>query len=129
MAKKDRKCICCGTKYQYCPDCGGHYRFKPTWYSQFCSEECKELWSTATKFNMSMLSKQEAKEVISALTLKDHSEYVECVQRDLKNILGEPEVKVEEPAVEAEPAVVEQPVPFKSKKQKAYKREVVEEEK
>lgn len=99
--KKTRTCICCGTKYEYCPTCGPD-RSKPTWMTEFCSEECKTLWKTATKYNVNLCTKQEAKEAISALTLKDHSEYVECVQRDLKAILGE-EPKMAPKKVEEEP--------------------------
>lgn len=88
MARKNRTCLACSTKYSYCSTCGTD-RNKPSWYSQFCSEDCMTLWTTATKFNMEMLSKAEAKEVISELNLKDHSEYVACVQRDLAVILAE----------------------------------------
>lgn len=92
--RKNRKCSCCGAQYNYCPDCGGADRLKPTWYSEFCSETCKDLWMTATKYNMQTLTKEEAAKIISGLTLKDKSEYVECVQRDLKNILAaEPKTK------------------------------------
>ena len=60
MAKKSRTCICCSTQYEYCPTCGGQDKLKPTWYSEFCSPECKDLWTTATKYNINMLSKKEA---------------------------------------------------------------------
>jgi hypothetical protein len=111
MAKKNRTCVCCGTQFSYCPTCGGD-KLKPGWSSQFCSEDCQELWSTATKFNLDMISKEEAKELISVLELKPHTEYVECVQRDLKNILKEDK-----------PAVVEETAPqkpFKAPKQKSH---------
>ena len=88
MAKKNRTCLACSTKYSYCPTCGTD-RNKPSWHSQFCSENCMTLWTTATKFNMEMLTKAEAKEIISELNLKEHSEYVACVQRDLSVILAE----------------------------------------
>lgn len=88
MGKRDRVCICCGTNYQYCPTCGND-RVKPTWYTEFCSESCKDLWTIATKFNMQMLTKPEAKEAIEKLDLKEKSAYVECVQRDLRKILAE----------------------------------------
>ena len=89
MARRERKCICCSTEYFYCPDCNGADRLKPAWYAEFCSEDCKDLWLTATKFNMGMVEKKEAKETILALNLKDKSEYVGCVQRDLDVILEE----------------------------------------
>lgn len=93
--KKNRECICCNTQYSYCPSCGGSDRFKESWYSEFCSVDCKDLWMTATKYNMQMLTKEEAKEIIKTLNLKDKSEYVKCVQKDLENIFYE-EVKQEE---------------------------------
>jgi hypothetical protein len=89
---------------------------KPTWMTEFCGEDCKELWTVATKFNMQMLNKEEAQEAISVLELKDRSVYVECVQRDLENILAEEKVE--------EPVVVEE-APFKYKKKQ--KHEVVTE--
>ena len=109
MGRRDRSCICCGTRYQYCPTCSND-RMKPTWMTEFCGEDCKELWTVATKFNMQMLTKEEVKEAISALKLKDKSVYVDCVQRDLENILGE------EPVAEKQ---TEDTYKFK-KKQKQY---------
>ena len=55
----------------------------------FCCEDCKTLYETASKFNMSLLSKEEAKAEIEKLNLKPRAEYAECIQRDLKNILDE----------------------------------------
>ena len=116
MARRDRKCICCQSKYQYCPTCSTD-KTKPTWMTEFCVETCKELWTTATKYNMQMLTKSEAKEIIEGLKLKERSEYVECVQKDLENILGEePAVIVEEPT----PILVEEPVFTPKKKQKSH---------
>ncbi len=88
MARKQRKCICCGEEYSYCPTCWDD-RLKPAWMVEFCCEDCKELWETASKFNMDLISKDEANKKISSLKLKPHNEYVECVQKDLKNILGD----------------------------------------
>lgn len=86
--RKNRQCICCSTEYFYCPDCNGADRLKESWYSEFCSIDCKDLWLTATKFNMGMIEKKDAKDIISALNLKDKSEYVKCVQHDLENIFA-----------------------------------------
>ena len=117
MGKRDRSCLCCGTKYQYCPTCSND-RMKPTWMTEFCEESCKELWTVATKFNMQMLTKEEAKEAISALKLKDKSVYVDCVQRDLENIMAEE--KIEKP-------VVEEKIEDAYKSKKKFKHEVVTE--
>ena len=87
--KNNKKCLACGTVYTFCPDCFSADRLAPAWRAEFCSSECKDLWSTATKFNMNKLTKAEAKAIISALTLKPADQYVACIQRDLKNIMAE----------------------------------------
>lgn len=111
MARRDRKCICCGTRYQYCPTCGQD-RTKPAWMTEFCSVTCKELWTTATKYNLKKITKDEAKEIIEIIDLKERSAYVDCIQRDLENILAEEIVIKEEPVVveKSTPASEEEPV-------------------
>lgn len=47
------------------------------------------LWTTLTKFNMNLLSKSEAKEIISSLNLKPIDVYVACVQRDYAIVTAE----------------------------------------
>lgn len=129
MARRDRQCLCCGTKYSYCPTCSTD-KLKPTWMTEFCSESCKELFETATKYNLKKLTKPEAKEIIEKLELKEKSAYVYCVQKDLENILAEEKKAVKEeaaPILEEEPVVVEEKPAFvPKKKQKSH--EVVKKE-
>ena len=58
----NRKCICCGEKYQYCPSCGND-RLKETWYSAFCSETCKDLWQTLSKYSMGFINKSQQRDL------------------------------------------------------------------
>lgn len=104
MARRDRQCLCCGTKYSYCPTCSTD-KLKPTWMTEFCSESCKELFETATKYNLKKLTKSEAKEIIENLELKEKSAYVECIQKDLENILTEEKAAKKETIVEEAPVV------------------------
>lgn len=112
---KNKKCLACQKSFSYCPDCSKADALKPAWHSEFCSSDCKTLWSTATKFNMGKLTKAEAKAIISALELKPAEQYVSCIQRDLKNIMAEEpkpkrtrktEPKLPEPV--ATPATIEE---------------------
>lgn len=89
---KNKQCLACRTSFSYCPDCSRVDRMKPTWASQFCSESCATLWTTLTKFGMSMITKPEAKEIISSLNLKPIDAYVDCVKRDYNKVF-EPEKK------------------------------------
>lgn len=89
MAHSNKTCLACKTKYSYCPSCSRLDSLKPTWYNEFCSEPCMTLWTTATKYNMNMLTKSEAKSIISSLDIKPIDVYVECVKRDYSKIMAE----------------------------------------
>lgn len=125
MARRDRKCLSCGTSYKYCPTCSTD-KNKPIWMTEFCNEVCKELFATATKYNMEMLTKSEAKEIIEGLELKEKSEYADFIQKDLENILGEEPAVIEEPVIVEEVAPILEEKPFSKKKQKSH--EVVKKE-
>lgn len=85
----NRKCLTCSTEYSYCPNCSRADALKPYWYAEFCSDTCKNLWTTCVRYNLKKLTKQEAQEIIKSLPLKPNAEYVACVQRDLDIILKE----------------------------------------
>ena len=120
MAKSNRTCLCCKKKYDYCPSCSRADALKPRWHSEFCSETCKELWTSLVKFNMGTLTKEETKDIISGLELKPLDSYAACVQRDYAKIMVRPkrakktepvfeaQVIVEESVVEIEPAIIDQ---------------------
>lgn len=86
---KSHKCIACGTKYSYCPDCSRADALKPTWYNDFCDESCKDLWYTLTRYNMSLITKSEAKSAILELNLKPIESYSQFVQRDYAKVMAE----------------------------------------
>ena len=89
MGKSNRTCMACRTKYSYCPSCSRTDALKPSWASEFCSESCKDLWLTLTRYNMGVHSKDEAKSIISALDLKPIDTYVDCVKRDYNKVMLE----------------------------------------
>ena len=115
MAHSNKTCYACKTKYSYCPSCSRVDALKPSWASEFCSENCMILWTTLTKFGMNSITKSEAKSIISDLDLKPIYEYAECVRRDYKKVMAkEPkkrgkriEIKPIDEAIEIEPTVVE----------------------
>ena len=84
----NRKCMCCKTEYDFCPNCGSG-RLAPAWKSAFCSETCKELWQTLSRFSMNFITKSEAKSIISKLDLEPMEFYASCVQKDYAKIMAE----------------------------------------
>ena len=107
-----RQCMCCDNKYHYCPSCGSD-RLKPTWYATFCSETCKDLWYTLSRYSMGFITKEEAGNVIKALDINDFGTYRQRVQKSVSEIMYMgPEkkprrIKKSEPIVEV---VIEQEI-------------------
>ena len=84
---RSRKCVACGTKYSYCPDCSRADAQKPTWYNDFCQESCKDLWYTLSRYNMGRITKEDAKSVILELDLNPIESYSQFVQRDYAKVM------------------------------------------
>ena len=95
MASK--KCLCCLQHYNYCPSCSKQDALKPAYFATFCSEDCKNIWDSLTKFNFGTITKAEAKSIISTIDLKPIATYAQCVQRDLAVVMAE------EPKLDNEP--------------------------
>ena len=87
MARRDRKCYLCGTNYKYCPTCYQD-RMKPAFMSEFHSEDCKNIFDICTRFNMGLMSKDEAKEALSNIDLSNKNNFKSYVQTDLDNIFA-----------------------------------------
>lgn len=121
---KNKQCLACKEKFSYCPDCSRVDALKPVWSSQFCSESCMTLWTTLTKFGMNNLTKQDAKDIINSIDLKQIDTYASCVQRDYAKVMHEDkkprktrkpefvvehtfEEIVEQPIIVTEPVIIE----------------------
>ena len=92
MARRDRTCYLCGTKYSYCPTCTDD-RTKPSWMAEFHSEDCVRIFDICTKFNMGTVSKAEAQEVLNTCDLSNKENFRPCVKRDLEVIFAEEPTK------------------------------------
>ena len=96
-----RECYLCGTKYRYCNTCSQD-RIKPSWMSEFHSENCKNIFDICTRFNMNKMSKTEAQNALIECDLSNQSNFKSYVQHDLEVIFEEDVVenKIEEVTVE-----------------------------
>lgn len=88
MGKRTRKCYLCGEKYSYCPTCSND-RMKPAWMAEFHSENCKNIFDICTRYNMQLLTKEEAKAAIEKCDLSNKANFKDYVKRDLAAILAE----------------------------------------
>lgn len=125
MAKRDRKCYLCGTDYKYCGTCSQD-KMKPAYMSEFHSENCKNIFDICTRFNMGMMSKEEAQEALINCDLSNRENFKSYVQRDLDVIFYEEPIVVElEAEIHEEKAIVETNI----KGSKKHRHEVVFENK
>lgn len=92
-----RKCIICGTQYNYCPHCGKD----PSWKLMYDTEECRQVGNIVSAYNMKVMSKERAMNEINNLNIRDFEKFDEKISKVLTEITTVP--KVEEPA----PAPVE----------------------
>jgi len=99
MGRKSRECYLCGESYKYCPTCTND-RTKPVWMAEFHSENCKDIFDICTRFNMEMLTKEEAQSAIEKCDLSNKLNFRPSVQNTLSNLF-----KVEEVIIEEEPIV------------------------
>lgn len=88
MGRRTRECLLCGVKYEYCPTCSQD-KMKPTWMSEFHDENCKNIFDIATRFNMQLLTKEEAKEAMEKCDLSNKENFKDYLKRDLENIFTE----------------------------------------
>lgn len=90
MAKKNKVCLTCGTNYTYCSNCN---KKDPTWMAEFHSEECKIIFDTCTRYNMQLISKEEARMILEKYDLSNKENFKPYIQRDLKNIFTKDEIE------------------------------------
>lgn len=97
MAKK-RECYLCGTKYNFCSTCDED-RYAPAWKHSFHSEDCAKIFQCCVDYNMSLISKDEAQDILLGCDLSNKKSFREDVKETIGKILEEKkaEVKVEEP--------------------------------
>ena len=95
MARRQRECYLCGESYKYCNTCSQD-KLKPSWMSEFHSESCKDIFDTCTRYNLGLLTKEQAREKLNACDLTNKASFKSYVQTDLENIFAEAvEVKKE----------------------------------
>lgn len=107
MGRRNRKCYLCDESYEYCPTCSQD-RTKPSWMAEFHSENCKDIFDICTRFNMQLLTKDEAKLAVEKYDLSNKLKFRPSVQSTLSTILMVNEVifeNEESSIIEEEPII------------------------
>ena len=75
---KERTCIFCGQKYEYCPHCNNNS--EPAWKFNFDSEKCYSLYDVVAGYNMGVKTIDEVKEVLNKYEITDYSIFSQKLQ-------------------------------------------------
>lgn len=87
--KPNKKCVICGTEYEYCSSCS-EKKHLPTWKNSFCSENCKIIYDTCVKYSMGNLEKEEAASILRSCDLSKRNKFTPSTKRLVKEILAQP---------------------------------------
>ena len=90
MARRQRECYLCGESYKYCNTCSQD-KMKPSWMNEFHSESCKNIFEICTRYNMGLLTKEQAMAQLEKCDLSNKEEFKSYVQKDLENIFAKAE--------------------------------------
>lgn len=96
---KDRRCIVCGTEYEFCPHCG-KVPSDLLWKNIFCSIECKEIVDICHRYHGNDISQADAYDALVRLGMKEKSNngnMAETISKIMSYQKPEPK-KVEEDA-------------------------------
>ena len=86
MAKiKTRKCIVCGTEYEYCNRCSSHAN-KPTWMALYHDGNCRSIMNIATEYVAGNITKEDAKSELDKCDLTNKKNFKESVIKALNEI-------------------------------------------
>ena len=91
MKKDNRVCICCGTSYRYCSGCA-EYAHLPQWKNIYDKIECKVIFDVATDYNAKLITKEEAKTILSKYDVKNIN-MKESLNKVINEILGDNTIK------------------------------------
>lgn len=91
---KERKCIFCGTTYQYCPNCRDFSSY-PKWMAEFDTEKCHDLYTVIGGYNIGINTIQDVKSTLDKYDVTDYSIFSKKLRDKLNELV--PAKKEEQP--------------------------------
>lgn len=119
----ERNCTVCGRQYKYCPKCS-QYDGMEKWHVEYCSEQCKNTYSTINKYAFKHITKDEAKMLLEGNNITKDSVLLPRWKESVKEILKteEKEVVKQETKMATTQVEVSKPATKQTTKKTAVKR-------
>ena len=97
MAKPNRTCHSCSSKYYYCPSCQDDNR-DPQIYVMWCSERCKNIFNILTDESLKKISISECKTELTKLGVTSGDGFRDGVKTHINRVLNynEPVIEIKE---------------------------------
>ena len=96
---KERTCIFCGQKYQYCPNCKD-YSSEPAWKFNFDTEKCHDLYNVIAGYNIGNRSIEDVKTTLNKYNVTDYSIFPKAFQEKLSNNVSDKKEETKEQSKE-----------------------------
>lgn len=101
MAKTNKECYTCSTKYYYCPTCPSTAK-KETYYNMFCSERCSKIFKLLSDETFKRITISECKEQLLGLNVSTDENFKESIKNHVQRVLNYIEPRVDAEIVEEE---------------------------
>ena len=83
MAKANRECYTCSSKYYYCPSCPSSDK-KESYYNMFCSERCSKIFKTLTDQTFKHITIEECQNKLNELNVQLTDSYKENIKKHIE---------------------------------------------
>lgn len=116
MAKANRECHTCSTKYYYCPTCPDDNR-NPRIYVMWCGERCAKIFNLLSDETFNNITTAECKEELLKLNITEKDNFKDSIKKHIQRVMESEQkdsvvdivetVNVAEPVIEAAADVTE----------------------
>lgn len=87
MAENNCKCIVCGKEYYFCLSCNKRsVHPKPSWYVNYCSENCKNISTILTDYGFGNIEKADAEKALNECDLSGINSFAENIKEDIEKL-------------------------------------------
>ena len=87
MAKHNRTCYTCSSKYYYCPTCPDDNR-DPKIYTMFCSERCQSIFLTLAENGSGKVDAETCKQNLLSLNITENDKMSPDVREHFDRIMA-----------------------------------------
>lgn len=93
---KERKCIFCGSTYEYCNHCKNNDKY-PAWMFNFDTEKCHDLYEVVAGYNMGIKTIEDVKSVLDKYEVSDYTIFSKKLQDKLNEVVPQKKEEKIEP--------------------------------